>query len=106
MSKRFPEIKLILVLPCPEHDRFWSESWKQRLEVVKNNAAKIVYTSDRYDEKCMHKRNRHLVDHAAYCVAYIKKKAGGTAVTVSYAMENGLTIVKYPETIMVIEFRK
>ena len=105
-SNMFPEIKLILVLPCPGHDRFWNEDWKQRLAAVKERAAKIVYTSERYGENCMSKRNRHLVDHAGYCVAYIKKKSGGTAFTVSYAMEKGLTIVKYPEPIRVIEFRK
>ena len=99
LAERFPKIKLILVLPCPDHDRFWDESWKKRLEVVKKKAAKIVYTNNRYNEGCMQKRNRHLVDNAGYCVAYIKKDSGGTAFTVSYAEAKELTIVKYPKTI-------
>lgn len=99
VSNQVPEIKIIMFLPCLEHDRFWNEEWKRRLEAVKRKAAKIVYTSECYNEDCMYKRNRHLVKHAGYCVTYFKKDSGGTVYTVSCAKKNGLKVLRYPETI-------
>ena len=56
-------------------------------------ADKIVYTSENYYNGCMHKRNRHLVDNSSLCIAYLTKESGGTAYTVNYARQNGLTII-------------
>ena len=41
----------------------------------------------------MHKRNRHLVDNSSLCIAYLTKESGGTAYTVNYARQSGLTII-------------
>ena len=90
---RHNEIKLILVLPCKEQDKYWSAEMKKEYADVLSKADKIVYTSDSYTKGCMHKRNRHLVDYSGYCVAYLTENSGGTAYTVDYARENGLRIV-------------
>lgn len=95
LAKKYPELKLILVLPCPEHDKFWNEPWKNRLNQIKKEAAKVVYTSDYYHNSCMHIRNRHLVDYSGWCIAYLKKKYSGTAYTVAYAMKKHCNVLYY-----------
>ena len=90
-----PEIKLILVLPCRDQTRGWkNERDLRRYAECLRLADKVVYTSDAYHRGCMHKRNRHLVDQSAYCIAYLTKPSGGTAYTVVYAEQRGLVILK------------
>lgn len=90
-----PEIKLILVLPCRDQTRGWkNERDLRRYAECLRLADKVVYTSDEYHRGCMHKRNRHLVDQSAYCIAYLTKPSGGTAYTVDYAEQRGLVILK------------
>lgn len=92
-KNRHKEIKLILVLPCKNQEKYWTEDNKTAFAEIKNQADKIVYLSENYSGDCMHKRNRHLVDFSGYCVAYLNKNSGGTAFTVNYARQNGLEIV-------------
>ena len=87
------EIKLILVLPCKDQEKYWTENNKAAFAEIKNKADKIVYLSENYSKDCMHKRNRHLVNFSGYCVAYLNKNSGRTAYTVNYARQNGLEIV-------------
>lgn len=86
------DIKLILVLPCKNQEKYWTDDNKTAFAEIKNQADKIVYTSEIYSKDCMHKRNRHLVNFSGYCVAYLNKNSGGTAFTVNYARQNGLEI--------------
>lgn len=45
-----------------------------------------------YTPDCMHRRNRHLVDHSGTCVCYLMRSTGGTAYTV-VTPEKGLQII-------------
>lgn len=90
---RHNEIKLILVLPCKEQDKYWTEDNKAAFAEIKNQADKIVYLSENYSKGCMHRRNRHLVNFSGYCIAYLNENSGGTAYTVNYARQNSLEIV-------------
>ena len=96
LAEKYPEIKLILVLPCLEHDKFWNRVWKYRLKEIKRKTAKIVYTSDYYHKDCMYVRNRHLVDYSSWCIAYCRKNEGGTAYTVLYAEEKQCRVLYFP----------
>lgn len=96
-KQRHSEIKLILVLPCRDHDKYWTESNKMQFAEILRKADKVVYTADSYFSGCMHKRNRHLVSYSGYCVAYSVKTGGGTAYTIDYAARNGLKIVNLAE---------
>ena len=93
LKGRFPHIKLILVFPCRTQTRGWPAADVQEYERIKALADKVVYTSQEYTKGCMHKRNRHLVDHSSVCVCYLTKKDGGTAYTVDYAERQGLEII-------------
>ncbi|MBE6038281.1 MAG: DUF1273 domain-containing protein [Anaerofustis stercorihominis] len=88
----YPHIRLILVLPCRDQANLWSNRDREIYENIKRSADKIVYVSEKYTYDCMQKRNRHLVDHSAVCICYLKKSSGGTAYTVDYALKKGLFV--------------
>ena len=66
-------------------------------ESIKEQADKVVYTSEEYTRGCMHKRNRHLVDNSSVCICYLTESTGGTAYTVNYAKEKGLMTINVAE---------
>ena len=93
LLREFPQIRLILVLPCPEQTRGWRSEDVAEYQRILSSADKVVYVSDHYDRGCMHRRNRHLVDHSGTCVAYCARSTGGTAYTVRYARSKGLPVL-------------
>ena len=93
MREKYPNIKLILVLPCLTQTRGWILEDIVEYERIKAQADKIVYTAKEYTRGCMHKRNRHLVNKSSVCICYLKESFGGTAYTVRYAKEQGLEII-------------
>lgn len=93
----YPQIKLILVLPCISQADAWSFEDKSMYESIKNNADKVVYTSRDYSKGCMYKRNRHLVDNSGVCVCYLTENSGGTAYTVEYAKRKNLLVINIAE---------
>ena len=92
-KERHKEIKLILVLPCKEQDKYWNDESKAIYRDILSKADKIVYTSEVYTSDCMHNRNRHLVDYSGYCIAYCTKQSGGTVFTINYARDSGVKVV-------------
>lgn len=93
LKKKYPDIKLILVLPCLTQTRGWPAKDVEEYERIKAQADKVVYTSQEYTKGCMFKRNRHLVDNSSVCICYLTKEDGGTAYTVTYAQRKKLNII-------------
>jgi uncharacterized phage-like protein YoqJ len=93
LKVKYPQIKLILVLPCKEQADKWSWDDKKLYNKILYKADKIKYTSEHYTRHCMFIRNRHLVDNSGYCICYLTQNTGGTAYTVSYAMQNNLKTI-------------
>lgn len=89
----YPEIKLILVLPCLDQAEKWNEEDKEEYERIKSLADKVVYTSGNYFNGCMQRRNRHLIDNSSLCICYLTERIGGTAYTVNYARDKGCMVV-------------
>lgn len=87
-----PNVKLILVLPCRDQDKWWHPEHQDTYAYIKTHADKIVYTAETYSKGCMHRRNRHLVDCSNYCIALLEKHQGGTYYTFNYAMQHGLEV--------------
>jgi uncharacterized phage-like protein YoqJ len=89
-----PAVRLILVLPCADQAKGWSIANRARYDEIRAAADKVVCLAEHYTRGCMHRRNRHLVDSSSICVAYLKAgRSGGTAYTVRYATEKGLTLI-------------
>ena len=97
LKNKYPEIKLILVLPCENQTQGWERADIEEYERIKAAVDKVVYTSQTYYSGCMHKRNRHLVDNSSLCICYLTEPSGGTAYTVSYAQSQGLKIINVAE---------
>ena len=94
LKQTYPQIKLILILPCKNQALNWLEEDIYHYEYLKSKADKIVILSHKYYNGCMQARNRHMVNHSKYIICYKRKESGGTAYTVNYANKKGLTIIK------------
>lgn len=92
LKSEYPQIKLILVLPCRDQADRWNAVDRAIYEDIKRQADKVVYMAEHYTRDCMFRRNRHLVDCSSVCVCYLTKRTGGTAYTVGYAKERGLLV--------------
>ena len=99
LKERYPDIKLILVLPCQPQTKGWRKEDVEIYEEIKKQADKIVYTSQEYTRGCMYKRNRHLVDNSSLCICYLTENKGGTFYTVNYAYEEKLRIINVSDMI-------
>ena len=99
MKKEYPQLRLILVLPCEDQTREWRSEDIAVYEDIMRRSDKVVYVSREYTPDCMHKRNRHLVDHSGTCICYLTRSTGGTAYTVDYARKRGLRIINMAEYI-------
>ena len=98
LRERYPQIRLILVLPCRSQTRGWSQADIDIYEEIKRRADKVTYTSENYFRGCMQKRNRHLVDNSSICICYLTKPTGGTAYTVNYAHRCSLQILNIAQS--------
>lgn len=97
LKNEYPNIKLILVLPCVNQTKGWNKKNVEVYDYIKSKCDKCVYTSQEYVKGCMLKRNRHLVDNSSLCICYCKRNHGGTAYTVKYAIERGLKVTNLME---------
>ena len=99
-SKKVPEVKLHLALPC----RNQTEKWQRMDDLVlykqiMSAADSVEYMGDFYTAGCMHERNRFMVDHSSLCIAYCTKRSGGTFYTVEYARANGIAVQNLAECV-------
>ena len=95
LKERYPEIKLVLVLPFKDHykEETWTNEEIGRFINLKNNADNILYVKNNYEKGYYYERNRKMVDFSSVCVCYKSRKTGGTAYTVEYAEGKGLRII-------------
>ncbi len=92
LRKKLPQTKLILILPCKDQDKYFSDFQKKIYRNTLELADEIHYVSDKYYSGCMHKRNRELVMHSDYCICFLRKNSGGTKYTVDLALKKGCEI--------------
>lgn len=91
-QERLPDIKLIVVAPCHNQDKYWNQQSKDTYQHIMKCADDVIYLSEQYHADCMHQRNRYMVDNSSICICYHVKYSGGTAYTVEYARQQGLTV--------------
>lgn len=93
LKEEFPDIKLILMLPCKDQTRGWQDGVKKTYDYILKRADQVFYTVEKYFDGCMLERDRHLVDGSDVCVAFCMKNRGGTAYTLAYAIKRKLEII-------------
>ena len=88
-KQKYPQMKLNMYLPYPQQAEKWNSADRRLYEKIKAESDNIFYSSSAYTPDCMNSRNRALVDNADICIAWCRQIKGGTAYTISYAMDNG-----------------
>ncbi len=89
--------KLIMLLPCANHDSRWGATDRERLRRVLTLADEVICLSPAYYNGCMLARNRELVLRSEIVIAYLGQEGGGTAYTVRLAQSKGLRVFNiYP----------
>ncbi len=88
------EISLVVDVPCRNQHLRWNTEEREAMEYIMSVADEVNVLSPYYHNGCMQYRNRYMVDRSLYLIAYQTKSSGGSAYTVLYAKEQGLTIIK------------
>lgn len=87
-------IKLRLILPCLDQDKYFTPAQKEAYRKARAAADKIEVLHASYTRGCMLERNRAMADESSMCVAYCTKETGGTAYTVKYALKKNIPIYR------------
>lgn len=95
LRKEYPEIRLMLALPCPVADQTlkWSNSQKEVYRNILDLADEVKVLSDKYTDKCMLDRNRFMVDNSGTLIYYLRTERGGTGYTVRYAKKQTIKLI-------------
>ena len=93
LKEYYPQIKLVLALPCQEQTRGWPAKDIEKYGHILNSADEIIYTAEKYFPGCMHARNRYMAERSDVCICYLTEDKGGAAYTVKYAKQKGLRII-------------
>jgi uncharacterized phage-like protein YoqJ len=93
LKKVFPEVRLVMALPCRDQHIRWCKADRLRYEKLLSLADEVIYLTESYVTGCMHLRNKYMVDNSELCIAYFEKKGGGTEYTINYAQEKGRKVV-------------
>lgn len=103
LKKRFPDVKLHLVLPCPPKIQTadWNEKNKDEHSLILTFSDDIEIVSDNYTKDCMKKRNARLVELGDICICYYNENdfRSGTGQTVRMAQKANKTIFNLYTTI-------
>ena len=97
LRERYPDIRLILILPCRDRNAKWTHAQKAVYRQLLSGADKIHYIADKYNDICILQCNRYMIDHSICCVAYLTQQRNGTACTVRLAKEKRLAVQNLAE---------
>ena len=89
----FPDIKLILYLPCKNQMKSWRKSDVDVFNNILKRADEVNYISNEYFTGCMHKRNLAMLDSSSTCIAFLEKEGGGTFFTVKSAISKQKQVI-------------
>lgn len=95
LRSEFPQIRLILALPCPpaEQTLKWTATQKDEYEKIRSLADEVTILSPKYTDKCMLDRNKNMVDQSYKLIHYLRTNRGGTKHTVGYAQKQGIELI-------------
>ncbi|MBO7303802.1 MAG: DUF1273 family protein [Clostridia bacterium] len=92
-----PDVRLVLLLPCTDQDKYWTAAQRSSYEYVLSAADEVVYVSEEYTDTCIKERNMHLAERADILIAYLGHARSGSAQTVRMAENLGKEVYNlYP----------
>ena len=88
-----PDLHLIVALPYPECESYWSASWKKQYADALEAADLVKCISPKYSMASFQKRDEWMVDHTTRVIAVYDGVPGGTKNTIDYANKCGVEVV-------------
>ncbi len=102
LKKKYPQVKLHLILPCnPEKQTGkWHLEQRELFYEIMECADSCTVLSENYYPGCMKRRNEELVKNADYCICYYNPEdvSSGTGQTVRMCEKNGITVINIYES--------
>ena len=92
LKKQGYAFKLIACVPCPDQDKYFNRSDRERYSAALSECDGIITLSDTYYKGCMQARDRYMVDNCSMVIGYRRKNEGGTHYTLTYAVKNNKKI--------------
>jgi uncharacterized phage-like protein YoqJ len=89
-----PSLTLECAIPFPKQADAWQKADKARREKILKSADSFVTLSESYTKECFFVRNRYMVDKADVVVCAYDGQSGGTAYTLSYALEKKKIVIR------------
>ena len=93
LKDKYPQINLVLAIPCKNQSTIWKEEAKERYENIVMRATHKVFVSEFYSPSCFIKRNRYMVDNSDLIVACYDHYSKGTNSTIEYALKKSKKIL-------------
>ncbi len=93
----FPNIEVILIYPFDGFTEGWKPEQQEEYKMLLPKYDKVICACDTPRREAYLQRDRLLVDSATFCIAYCTRNYGGTAYTIRYAKQQGLTIQNIAE---------
>ena len=93
LKEKFPDIKLVMVLPYKNQPKRFPPDWRQRYDFVLSSADHIYYFTEKYKKTAFIARNAKMVAHSSMIITYYNGKPGGTENTIAIAQRDRLTII-------------
>lgn len=96
LKKAYPQIRLITIAPFSvhfySHKKCWTSEWIGRATEIFRQDDFGISLAEHYRSGIYYERNRALVDHSSELICYHDGGKGGTAQTVQYARNKGLSV--------------
>ena len=93
LRQKYPDLRLLLMVPCRDQAARWSAGDRTVYERQLRDADEVCVLSERYFDGCMRERNRQMVAIASVCVAYVTSLHSGSAQTVRMAETRGIPVI-------------
>lgn len=85
-------LRLIAAEPHLDFDKRWDAHWQKRYHFVLESSDHKTVVCKHNRPSAYQERNRFMVDHSAYVIAYWSGGSGGTRNTVLYAEKAGVPV--------------
>lgn len=92
LKREYP-LEIEAAIPCPSQSQGWSKALRERYARDLAGCDLVSVLEDHYSPGCMLRRNRYMVDRADMLLTVYDGSPGGTAATVAYAEEKGVSII-------------
>lgn len=93
LKEELSDIVLIIVVPFPQQDKLFNDSYRKRYLHILDMANEVITISDSFSNFAYLKRNDYMISHSSRLIAYWDEESvGGTSYTYRQAMAKKLAI--------------